>query len=66
MPLQLLGPNIRLIVKASLEEDTIIPVPEGIVSGRTQKWKRVLLYDFKILLVVVILTQAFHTPIIIF
>ena len=34
--------------------------PEGIISGRTQKWKRGLFYDFKILLVVVILAQAFH------
>ena len=33
--------------------------PEGIISGRTQKWKWGLFYDFKILLVVVILAQVF-------
>ena len=30
------------------------------ISGITQKWKRELFYDFKILLVVVILAQTFH------
>ena len=47
------------MIKASLE-DTIIPFPKGIISGRRQKWERGLFYDFKILSVVVILAQTFH------
>ena len=36
--------------------------PEGIISGRREKWERELFYDFKILQTVVILAQAFHYP----
>ena len=60
MPLQLLGPNIRDWSQSKSRRSHDHSFPEGIISGRTQKWKRGLFYDFKILLVVVILAQAFH------
>ena len=60
MPLQFLGPNIRDWSQIKSRRSHDLSFPEGIISGRTQKWKRGLFYDFKILLVVVILAQAFH------
>ena len=41
-------PPTQIDLKVSVEEDTILSWnPEGIISGRTQKWKRGLFYDFK-------------------
>ena len=53
-----LGPNIRDWSQSKSKGRHNHSFPELIISGRTQKWKRGLFYDFKILLVVVILAQV--------
>ena len=49
---------ILILISRSRRHDHSFP--EGIISGRREKSERGLFYDFKILLTVVILAQAFH------